>query len=77
MRRWSWQVSDDFCGIHFSDWRALTPAQRSALTIALMRRAHAARSRAIRRALLGALAGLFGRPKRLLVPAATPTSVRH
>jgi hypothetical protein len=70
-------VSDDLCGFHFSDWRALTPAQRSALTIALMRRAHVARSRAIGRALLGTLVALFGRSTHLLVPAATRASVRR
>jgi len=70
-------VSDDLCGIHFSDWRALTPAQRSALTVVLTRRAHAARSRAIGRALQGALAGLFGRPTRLLMPSASRASARR
>jgi len=71
------EVPDDLCGIHFSDWQALAPAQQSALTATLVRRAHAARSRAIGRALLGALAGLFGRPTRLLVPAPTRASVRR
>jgi hypothetical protein len=70
-------VSNDLYGIHFSDWETLTPEQRNALTGMLVRRAHAARSRAIGKALLGVLAGLLGRSTRLLVPAATRASVRR
>ena len=36
-----------------SDWQALTPAQKGTLTRRLIRYAHAARSRAIGRVLLG------------------------
>ena len=70
-------VTDDLYGIYFPDWGALTPAQRSALTRVLVRRAHAARSRAIGKALLGAMAGLFGRLTRSLAPASTPASARR
>jgi hypothetical protein len=47
------------------------------LTRVLVRRAHAARSRAIGKALLGAMAGLFGRLTRSLAPASTPASARR
>jgi uncharacterized protein YjiS (DUF1127 family) len=36
-----------------ADWQALTPAQKGTLTLRLIRYAHAARSRAIGRVLLG------------------------
>ena len=36
-----------------SDWASLTPSQKGSLTQQLVRRAHAARRRAIRRMLLG------------------------
>jgi hypothetical protein len=70
-------VPDDFYEIHFSDWEALTPAQQSALTRVLVRRAHAARSRVIGKALLGATGGLFGRLARALASAGTPASARR
>ena len=46
-------MTDGLYGIQFSDWEALTPAQRGALTREFVRQAHAARSRAIGKALLG------------------------
>jgi hypothetical protein len=70
-------VSDDSCGIHLSGWEALAPAQRKTLTSTLERRAHAARSRAIGKALLGAMGGLFGRAARALASAAAPASARR
>lgn len=41
------------CTIRPPDWKALTPSQKGALTQLLIRRAHAARSRAIGGLLLG------------------------
>jgi hypothetical protein len=70
-------VTDGRYGIQFSDWEALTPAQRGALTREFARRAHAARSRAIGKALLGAVAGLFGRLPRPPVSTGTPASARR
>jgi hypothetical protein len=70
-------MPDDVYGIEFPDWDVLTPAQRSALTSALVRRAHAARSRAMGNALLGAIGALFGRPARALASAAKPASARR
>jgi hypothetical protein len=49
-------MSDSRFGIDLSDWKALTPAQQSALMWLFVRRAHAARSRAIGKTLV-ALAG--------------------
>jgi uncharacterized protein YjiS (DUF1127 family) len=40
-------VCDDLYGIDLAGWRALAPAQQSALTSQFVRRAHAARSRAV------------------------------
>jgi hypothetical protein len=70
-------VPDDFCEIQFSDWQALTPARRNALTWVFVRRAHAARSRAIGEAVLGTMAGLFGRPTPPFASAGAPASARR
>jgi hypothetical protein len=45
-------MSDSCFGIDLSDWKALTPAQQSAQTQLFVRRAHAARSRAIGKTLM-------------------------
>src|SRR5262249_7942066 len=52
-------MPDDHLGISAPVWKALAPAQQSALTWLLMRQAHSARSRAIGTALLGVVGGLF------------------
>ena len=54
-------MPDGSSGIQFSDWQALTPAQRDALTRRIARQAHAARSRAIGKALRGDGGPLLGR----------------
>lgn len=69
-------VYDNLCGIHLSDWEALTPAQRNALAWRLMRQAHAARSRAIGKALLAIVGHLFGWTPRAHAAAAVPASAR-
>lgn len=48
---------DEGFGIDLSDWEALTPAQRSALTRLVVRRAHAARNRDAGKIVLAALSG--------------------
>ena len=50
-------MPDERFGIDVSDWEALTPAQRSALTRLFVRRAHAARNRNAGKVLLAALNG--------------------
>ena len=70
-------MTDGLYGIQFSDWEALTPAQRGALTREFVRQAHAARSRTIGKALLGAMAGLFGRLTRPPMSAGTRVYVRR
>jgi hypothetical protein len=40
-------VCDDLNGIDLAGWKALAPAQQSALILGLVRRAHAARIRAV------------------------------
>ncbi len=54
-------MSDDHFGIDPSNWKTLTPAQQSALTRLLVRRVHAARSRAIGKTLLALLGAARGR----------------
>ena len=57
-------MSDSRFGIDLSDWKALTPAQQSALMRLFVRRAHAARSRAVGKALVALVGEAWGQLTR-------------
>lgn len=63
--------------LRLPDWRALPPAQRNALAWRIARQAHAARARAIGKALRTAVGRLFGRSTSAFVAAALPVSARR
>jgi hypothetical protein len=69
-------MSNDEFGIDPQLWKSLTPAQQGAQMWLLVRRAHAARNRAVGQALLSAMGGLFSRMSRAVPAAAVPAVAR-
>jgi hypothetical protein len=70
-------MSNDDFGIDPTAWKALTPAQQGVQMRLFVRRAHAARNRAIGEALLWAVGSLCGRLPHVVSAAAVPALARR